>query len=212
MEQACLRTDYLWKGFNSSANNIELTYYTIMRSADRPNDLSIRYKIVININGKEKEVIYKEFFSDQSIIYYIARGLNYSRLNPKNDDIYVNNETKEQIDLTKANLLLTSYNTNDTNKKQTLSENSIKLDIKAYAGKLTSENKKIFRDNIIKFLYAELDTAKNGQRAKNTAENKQVVSEETIKQDIKKFSAKMTPEYKKLFNESIIKFLYTGID
>ena len=212
-----LRTDYKWENINNNPNTIELAYYSLPEPTGlNPNVVSLRYKITINIDGREKEVIYKELFSDQPVIFYIAKGLDYSRLNPGSDDVYINNETKQQIDLTKSNIFLAIYKKVDTNKEQTLSEETIKQDIKAYGSKLTPENKKIFRDNIIKFLYAELDSGKTGKQAKNTVksttENKQPVTEVTIKQDITKLTDKMTPEYKKLFKESIIKFMYTGIE
>jgi hypothetical protein len=152
-----LRSEYNWESAKKNPNNIELTYYFLFDN----NTLyeTVKFKIVINVHGQEKEVIYNDLFETKSTIEYLAKGFGYSRLNPKSDNIYVNNETKAQVDLTKSAFVVQAKITekNIDEKNKILSEDTIKQDIKTYINKMPAGNKKKFRDNIIKFLYAEIE-------------------------------------------------------
>jgi hypothetical protein len=152
-----LRSEYNWESAKKDPNNIELTYYFLLENNNF--DESIKFKIVFNIQGQEKQIIFVYILKTESTIDYLAQAIGYSRLNPKSDNIYVNNETKAQVDLTKAAFLVQAKipGKNIEEKNKILSEETIKQNIKTYISKMPVGNRKKFRDNIIKFLYAEIE-------------------------------------------------------
>ncbi|MBN2401500.1 MAG: hypothetical protein JXN64_03795 [Spirochaetes bacterium] len=155
-----LKSEYTWESTNKNPNSIEFTHYFLFDSLKVQED--VKYKIVIKVNDKVKETIYNDLYQNESTVEYLAKGIGYSRLNPKSDAIFVNNKTKAQIDLTKASfsqVTAVPAKTTDTaaGKPRTITENTIKQDIKQYINKMTPGNRKKFRDSIIKYLYSEIE-------------------------------------------------------
>jgi hypothetical protein len=137
---------FTWEDKNKHSNILTFEFIETMSK----NGITIddkEYNIIFQIN-QETIASFRCIPDDRkSILINLARSLDYSRLNQNSDDYYINNKNKTVVNL------MAAYAAEQKKIKPKISKEFLKQQIKEYMSGISQEEKKIFRDDIIKFLY-----------------------------------------------------------
>lgn len=138
--------EFIWQNKNKHANTIELDYNTYFPTPLGFSD-DKEYIITLKVDNRGWNTFIGKIIDNRSALQSIANSIGYSRLNENSDDFYINKENKTVVCLVSPEAM----------EKTTISKESIKKQIKEYINTMKQDEKKKFRDDIIKFLYSTIE-------------------------------------------------------
>jgi hypothetical protein len=136
---------FTWEDKNIHSNTISFEYIETMSKNGMTVD-DKEYNIIFQVNQETIESFRCIPDERKSILVNLARSLDYSRLNENSDNFYINNKNKTVVNLVSAI-------TEQKKTKPKISKEEIKQQIKEFMNEIPQEEKKKFRDEIIKLLY-----------------------------------------------------------
>jgi hypothetical protein len=134
--------EFIWQNKNKHENTIEFDYNNFLPNAMGFGE-ETEYIISLEVNDRNMDTFMGKIISKTPVLVTIANNIGYSRLNENSDDFYINKENKSVVCLTSAAAM----------EKNIISKESIKKEIKEFMNTMKQDEKKKFRDDIIKFLY-----------------------------------------------------------
>ncbi len=148
-----IESNYVWESGDKNPNTVELEY--VCKLDDQTVTEIKDFRIILKSNGKDRASFFGNLYDSDPLLVIVADRLGYSRLNKDSDDFYVNNITKEKVDLRTGP---EDEKTIARRKKIiTNSEEQIKQQIKDYIKDMPQDKKRKFRDDIIKYLYKVIE-------------------------------------------------------
>jgi len=141
---------YIWENSNKHDNIIEIEYINYFSDSYK-TDTDKEFVISVKAGGKTVDTFMGKIIDKIPALISIAKSMDYARVDEKNDDLYLNKITKGTVSLISSNL---------KEKKKIAKKNSkekIIQDIKNYLESISPDEKKKFRDEIIKFLYTTVE-------------------------------------------------------
>ncbi len=143
--------DFIWENKNKHSNIISIEYKQVMNSLSMFEE---EYKIIITSDGNNLETLYWVPNEKKSELENLAKCLGYSRLKDNSDDYYINDDNKSIVSLIPTKEAEEKKTKTAKNK---ITREKIRQQIKEYVNTMPSEEKKKFRDDLIKFLYSVIE-------------------------------------------------------
>jgi hypothetical protein len=148
--------EFIWKENRELINYIEVEFGEISTN----NNLQLveyEYKISIVVNGKPRETIFNKVPYYASVAELIPADLGYKKVT---DGIFLNKKSGKEINLATVSYKPDNSSINTEIKQEVSAGNSvdnIKKDIQEYLSGKSPDEKKKFRDELVKYLYTIIE-------------------------------------------------------